>query len=573
MEILIAADIGLARASSAPAAGGPLRLDGVMVERLATKLRAARKPLALLAVGAALIPSAWLAWRNRQVPALGNYSSDDGLYWVCAKSLAEGSGYRLLSFPGEPYQTKYPPLYPLLLSLVWKTNSRFPDNLPLAAALAWLMVPLFIGSAAWFYRCLGFGWRLCILLCAVLALHPVVLALGTMLLTELPFTALCLASLCLAARASSGLLPAALAGLLGGLAFLTRTAGIVLLVSVPAGYCLGKRFKAAAVFALAMAPFVVGWFLWASSHRTQPNGLVALYYTDYIGYHVATTSWRELPLVVWRNLGEFASAIGSFIWVNPEGDSRLAWACRLPALAAVAGCARLGRMSRGIQPALFALAHSLLLLVWHYPPTERFVVPLLPLVLAGALIEARHVSRMTLAALADHRAAQRLLGAGVLAAVAGSASLGVYLVAVAHLRYFPAWFDVARIRHQQNLETYRWIEKHLPEPARLFAFNDTAVFLYTGRQASRLVVPTTFYYRMQPEKAREFLASFDRWAQPLGIRYVLLTPADDYWGPLPGRGRIALREAIQERRLPRLFHRPEGVEIYGLQPSAAAPPR
>lgn len=543
-----------------------------MIERLASKLRAAGKPLALLAVAGALFPSAWLAWRNRHMPALGNYSSDDGLYWVCAKSLAEGSGYRLLSFPGEPYQTKYPPLYPFLLSLVWKSNPRFPDNLPLAAALAWLTVPLFIVTAAWFYRCLGFGWRLCSFLCAVLALNPVIVALGTMLLTELPFTALCLASLCVAGRASSALWPSALAGVLGGFAFLTRSAGIVLLISVPAGYCLRRRFKAAAVFALAMAPFVAAWFLWASSHRAKPSGLVALYYTDYIGYHVAMTSWRELPLVMWRNLGEFASAIGSFVWLNPEGDSRLAWACRLPALAAVAGFARLARSGLGIQHLLFAAAFSLLLLVWHYPPTERFVAPLLPLVLAGAFVEARHVSRMALAALADRRSSQRLLGAGVLAAVAGSASLAVYLTAVAHLRYFPAWFEVARVRYQQNLETYRWIEKHLPEQARLFAFNDTAVFLYTGRQASRLIVPTTFYYRMQPEKAREYLASFERWAQPLGIRYVLLTPADDYWGPLPERGRIALREAIERRGLPRLFHGPDGVEIYGLEAAKPAPP-
>ncbi|MCS6953297.1 MAG: hypothetical protein RMK57_07420 [Bryobacterales bacterium] len=535
-------------------------------ERLAAVGRSLRSRAWLGVIVAALAPSAWFAWQNRHMPTLGNFSGDDGLYWVTAKSLAEGSGYRLPSFPGEPYQTKYPPLYPFLLSWVWKANPRFPDNLSLAAALAWLMVPIVVGAAGWFYRSLGWSWRVCALLCAVLALHPLVAALGTMLLTELPFTALCLASLCLAARTSSALWPAALAGGLAGLAFLTRTAGIVLLVSVPAGYCLGRRFRAAGAFSVAMAPFVAGWVLWAFSHKPPSADLLTLYYTDYLGYHSAMIAWRELPSVVWRNFGELLSAIGALLWVNPEGDFWLQWGGRLPALAAMAGCWRLARAGPGLQHGFFAAGLSLLLVVWHYPPSERFVAPLLPLVLAGAFVEVRHVSGLAVAALRGSAASQRIVGALVLGGLVGAAVLALYLAAAAHWRYFPAWFEAARVHHQQNLEAYRWIRGHLPERARLFAFNDTAVFLYTGRRASRIIVPTTFYYRTQPQGAREFLARFERLAQPLGIHYILLTPADEYWGPLPARGRTALREVLRKRRIPRLYRSPAGLEVYRLQP-------
>ena len=48
-------------------------------------------------------------------PAAGMFH-DDGVYLVTAKSLAEGRGYRLLSMPGEPPQTKYPVLFPFSLS-------------------------------------------------------------------------------------------------------------------------------------------------------------------------------------------------------------------------------------------------------------------------------------------------------------------------------------------------------------------------------------------------------------------------------------------------------------------------
>ena len=56
---------------------------------------------------------------------------DDGIYTVVAKALSEGDGYRIISLPGEPYQTKYPFLYSYLLSWAWSFNPQFPDNISL----------------------------------------------------------------------------------------------------------------------------------------------------------------------------------------------------------------------------------------------------------------------------------------------------------------------------------------------------------------------------------------------------------------------------------------------------------
>src|SRR5580658_5718786 len=121
---------------------------------------------------AALAPSAYLAWTLRSMPHLGFYH-DDSLYWVSAHSLATGDGYRIQSLPGEPYQTKYPPLYPALLAAVWKLNPHFPANLPLATLVAWLMLPLFL-AALW--RLLsedGFSTRERTILLFAAALSPV----------------------------------------------------------------------------------------------------------------------------------------------------------------------------------------------------------------------------------------------------------------------------------------------------------------------------------------------------------------------------------------------------------------
>ena len=54
---------------------------------------------------------------------------DDGIYVVTARSLAAGTGYRISSLPGSPAQTKYPILYPYLLSWIWKASPAFPANI------------------------------------------------------------------------------------------------------------------------------------------------------------------------------------------------------------------------------------------------------------------------------------------------------------------------------------------------------------------------------------------------------------------------------------------------------------
>ena len=59
-----------------------------------------------------LIPAALFVGFNADVPKFCDLH-DDCLYFVSAKSLADGGGYRIASLPGEPPQTKYPPLYPL----------------------------------------------------------------------------------------------------------------------------------------------------------------------------------------------------------------------------------------------------------------------------------------------------------------------------------------------------------------------------------------------------------------------------------------------------------------------------
>ena len=54
---------------------------------------------------------------------------DDAYYFGSAKALAQGGGYIIPNLPGGPPQTKYPVLYPWLLSWVWRWYPSFPSNI------------------------------------------------------------------------------------------------------------------------------------------------------------------------------------------------------------------------------------------------------------------------------------------------------------------------------------------------------------------------------------------------------------------------------------------------------------
>ena len=64
-------------------------------------LRKMLTPRSFLALPLLLIPSAVYLWHFSDIPQFGALH-DDGLYYVAAKSLADGGGYRIESLPGEP---------------------------------------------------------------------------------------------------------------------------------------------------------------------------------------------------------------------------------------------------------------------------------------------------------------------------------------------------------------------------------------------------------------------------------------------------------------------------------------
>jgi len=139
-------------------------------------------------------------WQLRQQPLFGD-GYDDALYFSGAKALASGDGYRMLSFPGQPWEVKYPPLYPLYLSLAWRVQPSFPANLSIASALQAALLPIFVLLLLLTLRSLGFVWRKAFLLAGLMLSSLAFVQLSTTLFSEILFLCFLLASILAIERA------------------------------------------------------------------------------------------------------------------------------------------------------------------------------------------------------------------------------------------------------------------------------------------------------------------------------------------------------------------------------------
>jgi hypothetical protein len=528
-----------------------------------------RKLTALGVFVLALAPSAYLAWALRAMPHLGFYH-DDSIYWVSAKSLAQGHGYRIASLPAQPYQTKYPPLYPALLAGIWKMNPSFPSNLPLATLFAWLLLPVYLAMVWALLRQYGFSWgEQCILVLAA-GLSPIAATFSFSLMPELLFTALLVASLLLAEKSMGNNAPAwlpILAGVCGAFAYLTKSAAGPVLLTAPLYFLWRKQFVKAGLFFGAMLPAVAGWQWWAARHVSHSWDLVTLYYTNYLGFQIYNVSLSDLPLVFWHNLDGFLLGAGKLLTFDvPYGAKPLE---RVVAVAAIAGVVRLARRTGKLQYPLAAVGISALLLVWHYVPDQRFVFPMYPLLLAGLWTELANVWQALRAAWKKPAAGERVVayaGAGALAALA----LFIAFTTFNGLFWFlPDLLGSYRDAFESRRPAYQWIAKNSAEGANVFAYDDPLIYLYAGRKSCNLPIPPKLFYHNDDEGIDKLLHSIPDFAREYQLSYVLLTPSD-FYRDLHAPGAKHLAEAVEHSSAFQPAFKTTSVAIYRFTGSTLA---
>lgn len=420
------------------------------------------------ALGVGLAYAYWVAWR---APAAGTFH-DDGVYMVTAKALSEGKGYRIISLPGEIPQTKYPILFPLVLSAFWKIDPAFPGNVPLLK-----LVPLLCG-ALWLFlvyrlaRELGASTELARGLCLVTAACPWVIYLSSAILSETMFAAALTASLLFLLRSAQGEPAGAqrnvlLAAALAAVSFHTRSIGLAVVIAGPLYLWLRGDRRQAILFALTAGLLCAPWVLWTNMQAGQGSATDAYYSKEnYQGWNILLNfgAGQKIRIALQNLLMLLLSPAMIYGW-----PMKGIWL--LPAAIAGGWLIRCNVKNGDSAPNVVIAVYLAMVACWAWAPT-RFLIPILPLVLLPAITE---LDRL--------RAARRpVVAAGVIIGLA----LTVAVTTGKTLRLGDAMPTLAETDTFASLTAQLdWAKEH-SEPSAVLAGNlDPLYYLYTGRKAVR----------------------------------------------------------------------------------------
>jgi hypothetical protein len=505
----------------------------------------------------AALPSLLCSRLNHDAALFGMYY-DDTAYYVSAKSFARDGSFRMLHLPGEPASTKYPPLWPAWLSLAWRINPDFPANLEIASWLGWLPAPFFLAGVLWWLRRQGFSDIESAALTVFVGLSPVFLILASSLMSEV--------FLCMLLFIIFGLLGgspspkrAALAGAVGGLAFLARSSAIPLLATVPLTLLWQRKPKQAATFIATMFPVVAAWFAWSSRHRLNDFGDPNLaFYSGYAAEIKANVDASNLWHILQENLTHIPLETGRLLSFYAGSDLMPTYLCTLIGVGGLIGAAKLGLS----QPTAYLAGLLGMLILWCYPPNERFVFPALPVVAAGFYSLLKDMISTFWRGLRNRSLVERAIAvwglsvAGLVLGWGAAQNLILY-------RDYPLLVEHARLEKQKKAVGYQWIRSQ--PPGFWIAAQDAELYLHTGHKAISLHIPMKLHYGRDRREVMEWYASLPA---PRGFP----TPERLFWTPdhfdLAPDEAAEVQQRIRSRVPPPLFDQGD-VVVLPLQQASA----
>ncbi len=318
-------------------------------------------PWLLAAAGALILAAAPAQYLGRQ--------QDDLFYIIGAHSLAEGR-YALLTALGTPPLTDVTPGLPILLTpLAWLA----PDRMGLFQIFAALLLAA-CPWAVWAWLKTKLGETEALLGALVFATSPLVLAQSGCVMSETPYTLLCLLFLSLLERPK----PSAAAPWILLAITQIRGAGLSL---VPGALPRSMRDRGWKETGRLLAPTAIGLLLWSYWSESRA-GRVDNFSEWTISYQGRT--WTEALMVPLDNVLFYLKAYGGcFLPHNWGRTSAGTWLGGVLAALSLWGAARKAKWD-WTEPAVLSLGAALGMHVfwgWQY---ERYLLPLLPLILYTA---------------------------------------------------------------------------------------------------------------------------------------------------------------------------------------------
>jgi hypothetical protein len=458
---------------------------------------------------------------------------DDGIYVTAAKALAEGMGYHNIHLPGAPPIVHYPPLYPLMLSLLWRMWPSFPANVALFA----LFDAAALGLAAWVMalhlvpRLRQPEWLTVVMLGAGFACFPLLALIGVRL-SEPLFLLLFAAAVAVADREAPRVVDGGLAGLLAGLCIEVKSVGICVLAGILLVLWLRGRRSASIAAAAAGVVVVAPWLAWLWLHVGKVDPRLANYTTYLSEAHQAGLT------------AVFGGFKGRALWPIP-GIIVPPWATRwvrYPASAVVLAAFvwGVGRATRRAPALVMSLAlYFLVVSLWPFPP-YRFVWIVFPWVLvlmASGCLDAWR---------------RGLWGRALVAVVIVSAALGLLPREALSL-----WQRRFLINNEGISRSFGAlapsIAAELPKDAVVASEDEALIFLYTGRRTFPSIL---FHWSGMGTDEFTLAQTLPLWCET-GVTHLAVTAKAD-----PTRKFVEQLQARSDTVLTRLFQLTDGPGLY-----------
>jgi 4-amino-4-deoxy-L-arabinose transferase-like glycosyltransferase len=458
-------------------------------------------------LGVVLVAIVLVAGMFNPAPHTGG---DNAGYISLAHSLAQGDGYQEQWDPEEPPHTKYPPVFPLILAVAMLLGAKSWVSLKMVPVAFTLLSVLF--TYLWVRG--REGMALAVGIALLVALSDGVLYYSRWILSDPTFLALTLGAFWALDR-KEGKPRLAWGFALVVLAYLTRSAGIPLVLATGLWLGLSRRWRALVAFAVAFC-LPAGWW-WLRGRAVGTDQYVAEFWLlDPYQPDLGRAGVADLLARVGQNLQLYVTQILPEGIVGMEGPFLAPLGMGL-VLIALVGWFRRIRENVGVTELFLPLYAGLMLLwpvVWS---GDRFALPVLPLLFFYAVLGLRW-----------------LLGSFSPGILRGALLLTFLLLAVPAAT---SWTQEARTARQcatrlerepdpfgcypENIREYaemaRWAGQNLPAGSAVVTRKPRIFFVLSGVKTQSLPLTT------DPEA---FLAA----AAAKGSRYVTL----DRWDGLAG---------------------------------------
>jgi 4-amino-4-deoxy-L-arabinose transferase-like glycosyltransferase len=339
------------------------------------------------------------------------------------------------------------------------------------------------------------GWQaLIVITLSVLNWRLVILA--TTASAEMVYAALSVVGLNLAEKYETGRrswIAGAALGLVIGMAFLTRTSGIALLIAVAVYYVLQRRFWRGLVPIAIALLFVLGWASWCYINRTTLEGVNVAYYTSYFrDFNEVVADLQAIghqaKLTILLNM--VGKNVVRFILVSVPICIGLPYELMqyfgFVFLFIAAGFLR--HISKGLRLLhLYVISYVGLHLIWPYPTYSRFLLTVLPFLVFFLIAEVEMLISLV---------QKEVTSAGHMARTVGAAFVGLALVvAFGAVLVYSGTHLYASLKSSsftknagptlEDIQAIEWINSNTNPFDVIICSRDPMYYLYTGRKATR----------------------------------------------------------------------------------------